>query len=316
MNLLTNAVESIQVGVEDYAIATRPRLLSAVRNIHAGLLLLFKEALLRRCPPHSNEVLVKAKTKPVAGPGGALTFVGSGRVTVNAQQIRERFTDLGISVEWGSFQAIAEARNEVEHYFTSVSAESLRGVVARAFVIARDFMIGELGESPLELLGQATWSQMLQASELYEAEKRACDEIWQKVDWPSAVLLDGVRQLRCEECSSDLLVPIDAIDDVASAVLVCRTCGATVDSDQFVPQAVAEALDYEAYLAAKDGGDDPYATCPECGLEAYVMSEGACASCGESFDEDCARCGNSIPISEFESAPLCSYCAYVMSKDD
>jgi hypothetical protein len=50
MNLLANAIESIQVGVEDYQAATRPRLLSAVRNIHAGVVLLFKEALRRRSP--------------------------------------------------------------------------------------------------------------------------------------------------------------------------------------------------------------------------------------------------------------------------
>ncbi|PYU23337.1 MAG: hypothetical protein DMG30_11925 [Acidobacteria bacterium] len=51
MNVLTNAIESIQVGVEDYQLGTRPRLLSAVRNIHAGILLLFKEALREVSPP-------------------------------------------------------------------------------------------------------------------------------------------------------------------------------------------------------------------------------------------------------------------------
>jgi len=47
MDLLENAVQAIQVGVEDYGVASSPRLLSAARNIHAGILLLFKEALHR-----------------------------------------------------------------------------------------------------------------------------------------------------------------------------------------------------------------------------------------------------------------------------
>ena len=49
---LANAIESIQVGIEDWQTGTHPRLLSAVRNIHAGILLLFKEALLRQSPEH------------------------------------------------------------------------------------------------------------------------------------------------------------------------------------------------------------------------------------------------------------------------
>jgi len=50
VDLLTNAVESIQIGVEDYQAGSPPRLLSAVRNIQAGILLLYKEALRRESP--------------------------------------------------------------------------------------------------------------------------------------------------------------------------------------------------------------------------------------------------------------------------
>jgi len=44
IDLLTNATESLQVGVEDYQNGIRLRLLSVVRNIHAGILRLYKEA--------------------------------------------------------------------------------------------------------------------------------------------------------------------------------------------------------------------------------------------------------------------------------
>jgi len=65
VNLLTNAVEAIQVGVADWRGGSRARLLSAVRNIHAGILLLYKEALLRVSPSESEEVLIKARQAPV-----------------------------------------------------------------------------------------------------------------------------------------------------------------------------------------------------------------------------------------------------------
>ncbi len=50
MDLLANAIESIRLGVEDYEDGSHPRLLSALRNIHAGILLLYKEALRRLSP--------------------------------------------------------------------------------------------------------------------------------------------------------------------------------------------------------------------------------------------------------------------------
>jgi hypothetical protein len=42
MDLLNNAIGSITVGVEDSASTESARLLSAVRNIYAGILLLYK----------------------------------------------------------------------------------------------------------------------------------------------------------------------------------------------------------------------------------------------------------------------------------
>lgn len=43
--ILTNAIQSIQIGVEDYRSDDRRRLLSAIRNVQAGILLLCKEKL-------------------------------------------------------------------------------------------------------------------------------------------------------------------------------------------------------------------------------------------------------------------------------
>ena len=150
MNLLTNAVESIQVGIEDYSAATRPRLLSAVRNIHSGILLLFKEALRRRSPDESNEVLVKAKVEPRTNPSGEIVFVGTGKRTADVRQIQERFAGLGISADWKRFRAISEVRNTVEHYYPGLNKDALTGLVASAFVIISRFTKEELKAEPIE----------------------------------------------------------------------------------------------------------------------------------------------------------------------
>jgi len=96
MDLLTNAIESIRTGAEDFEEGSHGRLLAAVRSIHAGVLLLYKEALRRVSPAGSNEVLVKAKGVPKRNAQGNVEFVGDGRKTVDVQQIRERFDALGI----------------------------------------------------------------------------------------------------------------------------------------------------------------------------------------------------------------------------
>ncbi len=56
--LLRNAVASIRLGVEDFESGGQDRHLSAARNMHAGVLLLFKERLRALSPPGSKEVLV------------------------------------------------------------------------------------------------------------------------------------------------------------------------------------------------------------------------------------------------------------------
>jgi hypothetical protein len=43
--ILENAVQSIQIGVEDYESDDPRRMLSAIRNVTAGILLLFKEKI-------------------------------------------------------------------------------------------------------------------------------------------------------------------------------------------------------------------------------------------------------------------------------
>ena len=47
VTLFTNAIETIQIGVEDLLRNDERRVLSAVRNVHAGVLLLCKEKLRR-----------------------------------------------------------------------------------------------------------------------------------------------------------------------------------------------------------------------------------------------------------------------------
>lgn len=98
MNLIENAQLSIQVGVDDYlraqghdlnSIEAKKRTISAVRNIYAGILLMYKEKLRRLSPNESDEVLLKDKIK-FERRGEEVIAVGTGRKTVDVNTIKRK----------------------------------------------------------------------------------------------------------------------------------------------------------------------------------------------------------------------------------
>ena len=316
MNLLTNAIEAIQVGVEDYKDGSRPRLLASVRNVYAGLLLLYKEALRRKSPPESKEVLIKAQTKFQRDSSGKVVAVGTGRKTVNVHQIRERFSDLGITTDWQKLEKISSVRNDVEHYYPTINATTLNGVIANAFVLLRDFIDRELREDPRGLLGETTWDDMLQIAEVYQAERKACEKAIELIDWNSPVLSEAVKNLYCAECGADLLIatPVNSPRDEVS--LKCRACGNEENAEKLIPRAIEEELSWDMYLSFTDGNELPYVSCPECSREAYIISEEKCANCDYEATHICIRCGENIPPEELDSEPYCSWCTHMRNKND
>ncbi len=319
MDLLENAVESIKVGVEDYQMGKHPRLLSAVRNIHAGILLLYKEVLRRHSPPGTNDVFVKARIHPlIASDGSVASLVGKGRKTATSQQIKERFGWLGLTTDWTRLEQIKDVRNDIEHYFATATQAALEGVISDACLITRDFVVRHLNSDPRLLLGDATWETMLDVAAVHEAEREACEKALDEVGWQSDALDAGVHHLSCTKCGSDLLRP-EGASDVNYGVdvdLVCSACGAREAPEDYVSKAVSEALEGARYIAMTDGGDTPYVECPECFNEAYIIEEERCALCGHEAEHSCASCGSRIPPEELESSPLCGWCHHMVSKDD
>ena len=88
-SLLENAIVSIQLGLEDYASKDSRRVISAVRNLYAGVLLLCKETLRRLSPPDSNDVLVRKRKVAVKAHDGTVRFVGKGRQTIDRAEIEQ-----------------------------------------------------------------------------------------------------------------------------------------------------------------------------------------------------------------------------------
>ncbi|HKW89726.1 MAG TPA: hypothetical protein VJN21_13340 [Candidatus Acidoferrales bacterium] len=314
MELLDNAIESIQVGVEDYRSGTRPRLHSAVRNIHAGILLLYKEALRRQSPAGSQDALMMARIVPSRDSNGNIVFISEGKKTADTQQIRERFEALGIKTDWKRFERINETRNDVEHLYPRLDQKGLEGLISDSFLLVRDFIATELEGDPLELLGEETWQAMLEVAEVYEKEKEESRRLLTEANWRFPAIREGSLDLTCPSCSGDLLKPVEhSHHDIT---LRCVSCGEEQSPDSYVPKALASALSGEAYIAMTDGGDPPVVHCPECSEKAFLTEEWQCALCGAEPERECARCERAIPVEELDSSPLCGRCEYISHDDD
>jgi hypothetical protein len=313
--LLANAKTSIELGLADFKSGDDKRLISSVRNFHAGVLLLLKEKLLRLSPAGSEEVLVKQKIVPKMDSNGTLVFVGDGRKTVDIQQIRDRFKTLGIGFDWSRFDEMTELRNDLEHYYTSAGRDAIRGLISSTFILVRDFVTVELDEEPLELLGSETWNALLETKEVFEKERKECLERLEQVNWESEALREAVIHCYCTTCGSSLLVPKDASKPYSEIVLKCRSCCEELNFYNYASDALQLHFARENFESFKDGGEPITTKCPFCHEEGYILEEERCALCGESAEHTCSRCGCQIPESELSDGSMCGYCEHMTDKD-
>ncbi|AJW46141.1 hypothetical protein TK49_16445 [Ralstonia mannitolilytica] len=316
--ILANAIASIQVGVEDYLSGDTRRSLSAVRNLTAGVLLLFKEKLRQLSPQESDEVLIKKTVRPIRVADGTLAFKGEGKKTVDVLDIKERFSSLGVVADFARLDEVVRLRNEIEHYRTSVTAEGMREILAKSFVVIRDFIATELGCEPADLLGVHTWTTLLEESEVYERELATCRAALDEIDWKSPAGEQVAHHIRCQHCGSELVKPVEPqVEFLEQLEFHCASCGQESDFDDVIEAAVEDCYAADTYLAMTDGGDPPVATCPDCSKDTFLIEEGRCIACsGELEFTRCAICSATLGPEDQGNHGLCGYHAWQAAKDD
>jgi predicted RNA-binding Zn-ribbon protein involved in translation (DUF1610 family) len=316
MSILKNAVDSIILGIEDYESTHPGRLLSATRNLVSGILLLYKHKLASLSPPGSDEALIKQRVVPVTAEGIGITWRGEGKRTVDVQQIRQRCQSLGIGVDCQRVERIVKLRNDIEHYFTVLNQNAVRSLVADSFVLIRDFVRSQLHEDPLALLGAETWNILTSVAEVYDKEKKECENNIDSIDWRFSQLHDALVEWNCPNCGSGLIdVAVTGVDRW-EAIFKCRSCGKEHEFEDGAEKAVVESYAGWNYRSIKDGGEPATILCPNCYRETYDLEEDHCLLCEESVERKCQRCWMEIPACEIDGSGYCSFCSHMMSKDD
>jgi DNA-directed RNA polymerase subunit M/transcription elongation factor TFIIS len=318
--LLQNAVVSIQLGLEDFASEDDRRVISAVRNLYSGVLLLCKEVLRQLSPPASNDILIRKIKKAIKDPDGSVRIAGAGKKTVDRFEIEETFKQLQLAVDLSNLKRLAEIRNDIEHLHPTHATALIQEAVADAMPIIRAIIVSELEDDPGNLLGLEAWNTLLDEAKVFKTEADACKATFENIQWNSESLEDSVGELRCPNCSSSLLKnESDEASSLSDLDLVCSKCGETSEAESAFEKALGQSMQGAAYIAMTDGGEPPLENCPECGLDMYVVDEGKCVNCDFSLDEyECAVCSTPLSVDDYRygNGDLCSYCQHVMSKAD
>lgn len=314
--LLQNAIHSIEIGIEDYELSTQDerRIISCVRNVFAGILLLFKYKLVKLSPDNSDEVLIKQQVLWVVE-NGSITAKGKGRKTVDVQSIKDRFTSLNISVNWKALDEINLYRNNIEHYYSELNIDNVAEMIAASFPIINDFIRNNLNDNPEDLFSNTTWEKLLSIKDVYDHEKSLCLNKLKNLRFYHDKIFEEISNHKCSECGYGLITIDGGMgNDADGHIYKCKSCNKTWSYEDLVRECLDEKYQDEWWECRRYGGEEPVVECPFCGGQ-YDCIENICYSCeAEGLDTTCETCGNEISASELIHYPLCGYCAYNLGK--
>ena len=307
--IFSNAINSIEIGIEDYQIINKDerRVLSAVRNINAGILLLFKSKL-AELSKDDDEALLKQKLKPTLI-DGQIKWEGKGKKTVDYQQIQERLGNLGVNIDWKALKDIQDYRNNIEHYYDTDQLQTgvIRQYIAKSFIVICDFIREYCNKNPQDCFRETTWTVFIQEEKVYESEFKDAQLYFDSLHWSSEKTLGVFRITLCPTCSSALIAPTEKDKDAQSSIFKCRNCSSVWTFDE-----LADVI-CEKYADMDSDYDDPIDYCPHCDEKYFITKLRLCIKCAEG-PFYCERCEEEIPTSElitYAETGLCGYCSHI-----
>ena len=315
-NLFQNAINSIQLGVEDYKMNTPKRSISAVRNFYSGTLLLAKEVLCRTVPNAKTDLVLAAKYSLRMDGNGGVEIVPQGYKTIDFEEIGKRFKSFGIPVddkEMKILQGLQRVRNEIKHKYSELPHDSVNETIANVFPLVLK-LLEWCGEDPRDALGDA-YPEMILIEEAYEREFAKCRSSFQNITFP----FDELREhpFSCSKCDSELVAQTNATNtDHQSMRCKCKSCGEEMEAELAIESALSKKYWYDSYEAAKQGLESVIEQCHECSLETYLLGKG-CVWCETKLGK-CRLCECELNPNTLspDFTSTCGYCAHRISKAD
>lgn len=331
MNILKNAVDSIEMGVEDFSKGKKgdeKRFISCARNLFSGLLLLFKHKL-ASMSSNDHESLIKVNIVPVIN-NGNLNWRGDGSRTIDVQGIEKRFKALNINTNWGkdttwkNVLKMRDFRNNIEHYYDTknIPAGQLNQIIVDCFKIACAFMRDELQSEPQAVFTKKSWKILTGEKDFYDKEQMVCRNLLNKIKWENDDIKSLIHFFRCEKCASVLFKPV-LLDDMKKAPeqieYICACCGQNFNYRDLLDNVCMNMNAHDFRRIAK-GGEDRFAMCPACASWTFDTDNDLCLFCKAEDKFHCSQCGDILSAHDYSNLDgLCGDCAHInyqINKDD
>ncbi|QCE33478.1 hypothetical protein FAI41_07775 [Acetobacteraceae bacterium] len=312
-DLLDNAILSIELGVEDYQTDEDRRIISSLRNLYAGVLLLCKQVLFEKSPPKTDGSLIYKKLVPKEIDGKVLMVPQKIHVnTIDRREIEERFTTLKLPLNWKSLEKLAKIRNEIEHLFMQATPAATKEALASAMPLIEELLVTHLAKKPADLFQANIWKALLDNKAVFEQHKKHCLESFDEINWKFDILGEAIEWLSCPTCGSSLVKQIDPKNALFENInLECSECGEKLNYESIFEVALEEIAGMHAHRTK--GAEILVITCPECFKEGWVMGEG-CVFCGDT-PPICSVCEDRFSPDDFDyCSDMCSYHAHAWEK--
>lgn len=208
--LFEHAVDSIEMGIMDYcssACETR-RLMSAVRNVDAGLELLCKTAIASN---GFKRIIVKETVDKV--------------VTIGMKEILQEATTWNI--EMADMLNLHHYRNDVEHLYPE-NRYVARQYLGRSFVWMFNFFKTELLRDPQREFSRGIWEFLLNEKGVADSETSQMEESFSELDLPDYEMTElAPGHFKCPSCLATIVHPVNTpVEDLRFA---CRLCAREFD---------------------------------------------------------------------------------------
>jgi hypothetical protein len=277
VSLFDNAIRSIQIGLNDYKY--NDRLASSVRNIYAGILLLFKYKLLTLSGKDTNSALIRQNIAPFLDENGKVIWKGVGDKTIDVTGIKIRFKSLGIDIDWKVFDRINKHRNEVEHFFSPLSQNEIVELLADCFIIISKFLSNHLRLDAKEVLGDEAWQILLHGYEVYEYEIENNARSIRSLTFHHEIIRDIFLEFRCLSCCSPLVQPTRPRVEAESSIFCCAECDEEYSYDDICNAGIPD-LYIDSFWSDLKEISRHFSNCRICEQGLYLKKFRVCTTCG------------------------------------
>lgn len=318
--LLQNGIDSIQLGIEDLHNAENAtkRLISSLRNITAGILLLLKAKLCQLDPSPNKNILI-ASSIDFKLSNNKFQLEAKGK-TIDWKDIKNRFKNCNLPLNEDiitKIQKIIDERNNIEHFYTKNGIFGIKSLYGDLLEILNYISEELLNSNTRQLFTNKIIDIIISDRDIYQNMVKANLKKWEELIKKNSQLKIIKHDITCPYCHTSLVYPENYNDsnfnDLCNIIYKCQNCNEEISFDEIIDN----IYDYANYSNIKDGGEAVTDTCPHCGKDHFIIDAGVCLSCGERLDyEKCIFCERQLTPGEQLLDGYCGDCYHRLMKDD